>query len=452
MHPMPTLSLSISPSPLLIEARREPQVCYVLLTIRATGDPGAALRPINWALVADASRSMRIPIVDEQQFRSLLRNGAAQETLVDGVPVWQLSGPVPPEVRDSASSALDHVAHALHTIVERLTSDDRFALVAFADEPLLLAPIAPGSERVTLVRAIERLSAIDLGDETDLVAGMALALSQVRAGRDGRRADRIVLLTDGFTRRPAACLALADEAAGEHIAITTLGLGGEFQDDLLTALADRSGGHALFLKRAAAIPRAVSAELESARAAAITAVAISIAPARDVRLRRVTRMRPALALLAEPVGAAAADVVGLQLGDLAVGAPVTLLLEFLAPAAEPGPLWLGAILAASAGSRAAQLDLQATVTRGAPELPADLRTAAARAMAARLMRRAITAGEPVEAARLMRVAAARFDDLGERALAAAAREQADAYERDGRAAGLATRELTYATRRLGGAP
>lgn len=449
---MPALTLSVSPSPLLIEARREPQVCYVLLTVQAAGDPGVASRPVNWALVADASRSMRIPIVDEKQFRSLLRNGAAQETLVDGVPVWQLSGPVPPEVRDSASSALDHVAHALHAIVERLTSDDRFALVAFADEPLLLAPSAPGSERIALVRAIEHLSAIDLGDETDLAAGMALALSQVRAGRDGRRADRIVLLTDGFTRRPAACLALADEAAGEHIAITTLGLGGEFQDDLLTALADRSGGHALFLKRATAIPRAVSAELESARAAAIAAVTISIAPARDVRLRRVTRMRPALALLAEPAGAAAADVIALQLGDLAVGAPVTLLLEFLVPPAEPGTLWLGAILAASAGLRVAQLDLRATVTHGAPELPADLRTAAARAMAARLMRRATTAGDPVEAARLMRVAAARFDDLGERALAAAAREQADAYDRDGRAAGLATRELTYATRRLGGAP
>lgn len=449
MHHMPTLTLSLSPGPLIIEARHEPQICYALLTVRAAGLLDSGPRAVNWALVADSSRSMRIPIVDDAQFRSLLRNGTAQETLVDGVPVWQLSGPVPPEVRDSASSALDHVAHALHTMVERLISEDRFALVVFANEALLLAPSVAGSNRVALVHAIERLPGLDLGDQTDLANGISLALSQVRANRDGRRADRIILLTDGFTRNPAACLSLADQAASEHIAITTIGLGGEFQDDLLTALADRSGGNALFLKRASAIPRAVSAELEHARAAAIPAVTVSIAPARNTLLRRVTRTRPALALLAEPPGAAAADVVTVSLGDLASGAPVTLLLEVLAPAAPPGPLWLGEIRAASGGVALAQADLRADVSIRAPALSEELRTTAARAMAARLMRRATLAADPVEAARLMRAAAARFDELGERALAAAAREQAEAFERTGRAASVATRELTYATRRLG---
>ena len=98
---MPTLTLNLSPDPLIVGLLGEPQLCYVLLTIRAAGDGGA--RPVNWALVADASRSMRIPIVDEAQFRALMRDGGAQETLVDGVPVWQLSGPVPPEVRAASS-------------------------------------------------------------------------------------------------------------------------------------------------------------------------------------------------------------------------------------------------------------------------------------------------------------------------------------------------------------
>jgi hypothetical protein len=101
--------------------------------------------------------------------------------------------------------------------------------------------------------------------------------------------------------------------------------------------------------------------------------------------------------------------------------------------------------------RLAEADIRATIAHGAPPLSDDVRAAAARAMAARLMRRAIAASDSIEAARLMRAAAARFDELGEPALAAAAREQAATIERNGRAASIVTRELIYATRRLGDA-
>ncbi len=44
--------------------------------------------------------------------------------LVDGVPVWQLSGPAPPDVRAAARSPLDHLKRALHTVVEQLESEE----------------------------------------------------------------------------------------------------------------------------------------------------------------------------------------------------------------------------------------------------------------------------------------------------------------------------------------
>src|SRR6266849_6524376 len=68
---MPNLTLQINPSQLVLGPFREQQLCYLLLTISARGS--GASRPVNWALIADASRSMRIPIVDEAQFRALLR-------------------------------------------------------------------------------------------------------------------------------------------------------------------------------------------------------------------------------------------------------------------------------------------------------------------------------------------------------------------------------------------
>src|SRR3954468_12056161 len=209
---MPKITLQINPNPLTLGILNEPQLCYVLLTVGAQA--AGAERPVNWALVADASRSMRIPIVDERQFRALIRDSGAQETLVDGVPVWQLSGPVPPEVRAASQSALDHVARALHSVVERLDSHDRFALVACAEEGVLLNRSTSGAERAELVRGISQLKSLNLGEQTDLAQGIELGLHELRRGRASEQqhavgqdaADRLLLLTDGFTQRPEECM------------------------------------------------------------------------------------------------------------------------------------------------------------------------------------------------------------------------------------------------------
>jgi hypothetical protein len=445
MVSMPTLTLALQPQLPALDLLGEPQACYVLLRLGARGAPGAL--PVSWALVADASRSMRIPIVDEQQFRELVRSGGAQETLVDGVPVWQLNGAVPAEVRAASPSPLEHVARALHTVVEQLDAEDRFALIACAERAVLMAPGATGAERASLVRGIARLSDVDLGDRTDLARGLELALHELRSGRRRARAERILLLTDGFTERADACLALAEVAAAEHVAISTVGLGGEFQEALLTELADRSGGQALFLPSAAEIPRAVAAELEFARSVAARGVSLRVQPAPGVALRRVTRVRPALAVLHERQGDSAAEVV---LGDLPTRGEALLLLELVAPPREEGVAPLASVLLSAEDAPPALAEVSVRYRRGAAPLDGAVRDAAARASVARLQRRAVApATPPAEAARLLRTGADRLDELGEHALAAIAREQAAAVERSGRAAALATKELTYATRRLG---
>jgi hypothetical protein len=451
---MPTLTLTFSPTPLTLGLLREPQLCYVLLTVHAAGTCSA--RAVNWALVADASRSMRIPIVDEAQFRTLVRHGGAQEALVDGVPVWQLNGPVPPDVRAAAQSALDQVAHALHTVVERLDAQDRFALIACAEEAVLLARSTAGDQRAELARGIARLKGLNLGEQTDLARGIALGLHELRRGRDPRRAERLLLLTDGFTQRPEACLQLAGDAVAEGVAISTIGMGGEFQEEVLTALADRSGGRAVFLRAIEDIPRAIASELAAARAVAARSVALRVAPAPGVTLRRATRIRPALTALYERTAAASAGAgpIDVYLGDLEAQMPLTLLLEFLAPPHAPGHAPLGQLVLTAGGETAAQADLLVTYRTGAPPPPPEVLDAAARASAARLQRRALAAlagGQTAEAIRLLRAAAARFDDLGEQTLAEAARGQAAALEHTGRADSLAAKELAYATRRLGGA-
>lgn len=447
-----TLLLSLQPPVLALTPRAEAQLGYAIVTV--TADAGGATLPVNWAVVADASRSMRIPIVSEEQFRALVRAGGAQEVLVDGVPVWQLTGPVPDDVRATAPSALEHTARALHSIVERLDRADHLCLVACAEEALLLAT-ASGLRRAELVAGLARLASLNLGEETDLAAGLRLALAELsRTGEGGVR--RVILLTDGFTRDATSCLELARAAAGRGVSISTLGLGGEFQDDLLTELADLSGGRAVYLRQAEQIPAAVAAELEAARGVAARALSLELALPRGVTLRHATRLSPALAPLSWQTQAEGRQV-SLQLGDLERGTPVRLLLELLAPPTPPRPAPEGArvrlaALRAVSGEVEAKVDLVAHYTPLAAGPPAQILEAAARASAARLQRRAsaaAAAGDAPTAARLLRAVAARMRELGEAELAAAALREAEALAATGRGTAGGAVALTYATRRLG---
>ena len=429
----------MTPAVAALGPQREPQVCYVLLTLgrAAAAEP----RAINWAFVADASRSMRIPIVDDAQFRALIREGGAQETLVDGVPVWQLSGPIPPEVRAQVKSPLDYVVQALHALLERLDNADRFALIACAEEAVVLAGSAPGDARGALATAINHLGSLNLGSETDLAKGMTLGLQELRRGRARSRSDRLILLTDGFTQNAEQCEQLATAAAEQSIAITTLGIGGEFQTSLLTELADRTGGAALFVETPADIYTAVAHELATARATATGECQLMLTPRNGTLLRRVTRIRPTLSTLHEQ---ATAEAVTIR------GDAESLLIELVAPAYAESRAALAEIALVAQGVPHQTVEFTARRYAHIPEPPAPVRDAAARANIARLQQRAhaaATAGNTAEAKRLLQTIAARLDELGAGELAEASRQQAAALaQTHGDTLGM--KELTYATRRL----
>ncbi len=463
-------SFSFEPSVIALAARQEPQVCYVLLTVSETGH-NVGGRPVHWALVADASPSMRIPILDEERFRALVREGGAQEVLVDGVPVWQLDRPLPPEVRAEAPGALDYVVRALHSVVEQLADADRFVLVACAEEAVTLVPVTNGAERAALVAGIARLGTLNLGEQTDLGRGLRLGLRELSLGwgTSSHPVARLLLLTDGFTQSPEACLALAQQAAREGVAITTIGLGSDFQSEVLTQIADMSGGRALFLQRAADVPRAVALELASARAVVARGVRVTLRLSQGVSVRRVTRISPWLAPLhGEHHGDHEESVL---LGDLERGRPVRVLFELVVPSVAgtgesvlrlrrlarvglscktPGVVLHGPS-SEYAGPEGAYDLVAAYGPEPGPMTPAVI-DACARANAAHLQQEALAAaaqGEHARAAMLLRRVAARMGELGSPELAAAVLREAETLEQSGQTSRLGEKELIYATRRLG---
>ena len=325
-----SLTLTCTVNTPYLPATGGPRLVYLLLEVGGGSDTSSL--PVNLALVVDVSESMHFRLATEAQFEDLARKGLLKEVLVDGVPAWQSSG-IPREVLTSLPRKIDRVKDALLTAVEQLRSNDRFALIAFAGQAVTLIPNTSGAEKRRLLDTVDGLAQLQLGDDTYIGRGMALGFDELERGAGADLAERMLVLTDGFTQDEDVCRTEAARARQAGIPISTMGLGGEFNEELMIPLADQTGGEAYLLEDPDDIPEAFAHELQRAQAVRYRGLEVKLRPAQGVEVRAAYRVRPAIA----PLEALNDDgSYNFSLGDLVAGEEPALLLELIVPSRQPG--------------------------------------------------------------------------------------------------------------------
>jgi len=438
-----------------IPVTRQPRLVYLLLETGGSADDD--FLPVNLGLVVDTSESMRIRLASEAQFEELARAGVLKEVLVDGVPAWE-SGEIPVKALMRLPRKIDLVKDALRAAVEQLRSADRFSLVAFASEATTLIPNTSGSQKRRLLDAIERLDHLRLGDETYIGRGMKMSFEELRRDTSGGRANRLLVFTDGFTLDEDNCRAWAVHARQKRIPISTMGLGGEFNEELMIPIADQTGGEPYLLEDASDIPAAFARELQRAQTVRYRNLELKLRPSQGVSVRAAYRVRPAIAPL-ETINEGGSY--NFLLGDLAAGEEPALLLELIAPPRQAGVYRLAQALLAcdDPAGNLAGLKTRADVVVEYTTDPAQAAQQAAQVMrvvealsAYKLQQRAqsdLEAGDVAGATRKLEAAATRLLDMGEEKLAAEVKQQAEELEQRGRADPRLTKKLRYGTRKLG---
>ena len=434
-------------------ATGQPQLLYALLEPRLPGRGASA--PVNLGLVIDVSASMRIPLLTPGQFEELAGQGLVHEVIADGIPVWQFENITTASLK-RYPRPIDYVADALKVVLEQARPTDRLSLVAFAARAETVLPLTPGKEKRRLKPIIQSVGALNLGDDTYMGAGMALSFQELQRGATPEYAARMILLTDGFTRDHAACLAWTAQAAEAGYTISTLGLGTEFNEDLLIPMAERTGGRAHFVADPGQLPAIFRAELAAAQAVGFRRAELKLHLTPGVELRRISRVKPALARV-NP-GPNAGGSYSIPLGDLEWGAPPAFLLELIVPARAAGEFHLAQALLSSdpvgAGRETARVNLVGNFVSGAAaDVPADARVMGyvERVVAFSLQTRALeeaAAGDLATATRRLHAAATRLLDMGETKLARALQQQAEALDSRAELDATATKQLQYATRQL----
>ena len=143
---------------------------------------------------------------------------------------------------------LAYVKQAAHELVRRLRAEDTVSVVAYDDRIEVPLPPSKLNERDRVRAAIETLTARNM---TNLSGGWLQGCQFVQEGAAKGQVDRVILLSDGLVNRGVTAIdqlkAMARSQRSDGITTTTMGVGMDYNEDLMRAMAEEGGGAYYFI-------------------------------------------------------------------------------------------------------------------------------------------------------------------------------------------------------------
>jgi Ca-activated chloride channel family protein len=226
-----------------------------------------------------------------------------------------------------SGSKIDNAREAAIAAVRRLGGKDIFSLVIYDNEVETLVP-AQSAGYVEWIEA--RIRAIQPRGNTALFSGVSQGAAEIRKHLGGPYVHRILLLSDGLANvgpsSPADLARLGAALVKEGISVTTIGVGTDFNEDLMTQLARNSDGNHYFVESSGDLPRIFARELGDVLSVVASQVEIEVeCPGGVVPVRIIGRD-----------GQILGNKVQLQMNQLYGGQEKYVLVEVRVPAAAAG--------------------------------------------------------------------------------------------------------------------
>jgi Ca-activated chloride channel homolog len=217
---------------------------YLRVALNGCQRPPTERTPVNVAFVIDRSGSMR--------------------------------GPRIAQAREAAAAA-----------VRRLDKNDIASVVIFDDKIDLLVQAQPVDDHAAF---IDRIQQIDTRGSTAIHGGVTEGAQQVRHNLDPRRLNRVVLLSDGQAnvgpRRPEDFAVLGRQLLAQGISVSTIGLGNQYNEDLMLALARASDGNHSFVGETTDLVQVFNKEFDDVLASCAQMVSIDVELKPGIRVVR----------------------------------------------------------------------------------------------------------------------------------------------------------------------
>jgi Ca-activated chloride channel homolog len=350
---------------------------------------------------------------------------------------------------------IERLKQAVSLALGKMAPDDLVSVAIFNDSAEVTAGGAALSAQMGLADKIQRIRA---GGGTQMARGMSLGLREVYRQYGAERVNRLLLLTDGQTYGDEAqCLKLAKEAGEHKIPIQALGLGADWNENLLDEIGKLSGGDSDLVESADEIVPLFTQTVESSQKAVVRNAQMVLRLVGGVVPRQIWQVTPMIANLGyTPLGEHDVQV---PLGELDAEQGKALLIELLLPPRREGRYRIAQTeisydLPLQNVSGSVRQDVVINYTSDAVEAQkydARIMNLVEKLTAFRLQTRALDEarmGNVLGATQKLRAAATRLLELGEADLAQAANQEATNLEQSGQMSASGTKKLRYQTRKL----
>ncbi|HLF27019.1 MAG TPA: VWA domain-containing protein [Anaerolineae bacterium] len=387
----------------------EEQVLYILFDVKAAKAISKAQRlPLNLCLVIDRSTSMQGP-------------------------------------------RLDQVKAAAHQLIDALSESDSLAVVAFSDRAEIVWPSQSVGDAI---RAKARVSAIQAAGGTEILQGLKLGLEELEKRRRAQSINHLILLTDGQTYGDEEkCLELALDAKRRNVGISAMGIGEDWNDQLLDAIASRSGGASHYIASVTDVQAIMKERLQGLTALYGDEIRLALRFNENVSLRGAFRLSPYIQRIDR-------DGDDLVIGTLQADTAVTGLLEVIVGQQNPGRQRVvqieltGNVPALERTGERVRRNVTLTFSNEPPPaqpVPPSLLNALAKITIFQMQESAwqsLEQGDVATATQRLETMATRLLDLGEHQLARAALLEAGRLARSGHLSPGGQKTIKYGTRSL----
>ena len=186
-----------------------------------------------------------------------------------------------------AGRKLEAACSAAQQLVRQLTPADRVAVISFDQSIRTVVPLMAPATTV-----IEQIGRIRSGGQTALFDGWRAGMEalQTESGLEGHQ-KRVLLLTDGQAnvglRHSADVAPWVGQACEQAISTSCIGLGEDYQERLLNAMAEAGDGNLVHLTNPGQLEAVFTAELEGLNLSLGRELRLRLSAGEGCRLRRI---------------------------------------------------------------------------------------------------------------------------------------------------------------------
>jgi len=186
----------------------------------------------------------------------------------------------------SGSQKMADAIASARFLVDQLDERDTLTVVSFDDGAEVLAPGARMTAQAKSA-AKERLGTLFARGGTDMLAGLGTGIRAVAEHQKGDQVNRVILISDGIPNVAEGLVEQARTAQAKGIGVSTLGVGVDYNENLMTAIANAGNGGYYFVADAKKLPSIFSTELHSLMAVVARNAALRIEFGSGVRPTKV---------------------------------------------------------------------------------------------------------------------------------------------------------------------